>query len=155
MTWFVGSGLRRFGSGTSGAGAILSAALGVQIAVILILALAAAIGWGMAHAGHLLFGGLAVWAPNALFALRLALHRDRQAESYPAVFFVGEFAKIRPDRRASGVDGPVCTRPALGGLAGRRDRHGQGALAVRAQGLAPGGVADLVGSQARRLVSCF
>ena len=72
----------------------MSAALGVQIAVILILALAAAVGWGMAHAGHLLFGGLAVWAPNALFALRLALHRDRQAESYPAVFFVGEFAKI-------------------------------------------------------------
>jgi ATP synthase protein I len=72
----------------------LSAALGLQMAVILILALAAATGWGLSHAGHLVLGGLAVWMPNALFALRLFLHRDRRAESYPAIFFVGEFAKI-------------------------------------------------------------
>jgi ATP synthase protein I len=64
------------------------------MAVILALALVAAAGWGMSHAGHLLLGGLAVWMPNMLFALRLYLHRDRQEESYPAVFFVGEFAKI-------------------------------------------------------------
>lgn len=32
--------------------------------------------------------------PNGLFALRLALHRRRRPESYPAVFFLGEFVKI-------------------------------------------------------------
>lgn len=64
------------------------------MAVILILALAAGLGWGVAHAGHLLLGGFAILLPNALFALRLHLHRDRRAESYPVVFFVGEFTKI-------------------------------------------------------------
>ena len=32
--------------------------------------------------------------PNGLFALRLALHRRRRPESYPTVFFLGEFVKI-------------------------------------------------------------
>jgi ATP synthase protein I len=39
-------------------------------------------------------GGAAAAIPNGLFALRLATHKDRTAESYPVVFFLGEFAKI-------------------------------------------------------------
>ena len=32
--------------------------------------------------------------PNALFAWRLSLHQGRAPESYPVVFFLGEFMKI-------------------------------------------------------------
>ena len=39
-------------------------------------------------------GGMAAVIPNALFALRLAVHRGRSPESYPVVFFLGEFVKI-------------------------------------------------------------
>lgn len=45
-------------------------------------------------ASFLVLGGAAAIIPNGLFALRLASHRGRPAESYPAVFFLGQFAKI-------------------------------------------------------------
>ena len=41
-----------------------------------------------------MLGGAAAIIPNGLFALRLAANRGRTAESYPVVFFLGEFAKI-------------------------------------------------------------
>ena len=47
-----------------------------------------------ASARFFLLGGAAALIPNGLFALRLALHRHRRPESYPAVFFLGEFVKI-------------------------------------------------------------
>ena len=69
-------------------------AVGLQGLVVLGLAAGA---FGLADAQsawHLMLGGLAALVPNALFALRLALHRGRSPESYPVVFFLGEFAKI-------------------------------------------------------------
>ena len=69
-------------------------AVGLQGLVVLGLA-AGAFGFADAQsAWHLMLGGLAALVPNALFALRLALHRGRSPESYPVVFFLGEFAKI-------------------------------------------------------------
>lgn len=69
-------------------------AVGLQGLVVLgLAALALGFSGGLA-AWHVLLGGLCAIVPNALFALRLALHRGRRPESYPAVFFLGEFAKI-------------------------------------------------------------
>ena len=70
------------------------AAVGLQIAAVAILALVAGLTTGMESARFLLLGGAVAIVPNALFALRLALHRKRTPESYPVVFFLGEFAKI-------------------------------------------------------------
>lgn len=61
------------------------------------IVLGALIAWVMAGGSSALFyalGGAAAAIPNGLFALRLALHRGRRPDSYPAVFFVGEFVKI-------------------------------------------------------------
>ncbi|MGH1361325.1 MAG: ATP synthase subunit I [Burkholderiaceae bacterium] len=41
-----------------------------------------------------LLGGLCATIPNAVFAARLALNKGRSAESYPVVFFLGEFIKV-------------------------------------------------------------
>lgn len=41
-----------------------------------------------------LLGGLCAALPNALFAARLSLNKGRSAESYPVVFFLGEFIKV-------------------------------------------------------------
>jgi len=70
------------------------AAIGLQIAAVAVLALVAGLTAGMDSARFLLLGGAVAIVPNALFALRLALHRKRSPESYPVVFFLGEFAKI-------------------------------------------------------------
>jgi F0F1-type ATP synthase assembly protein I len=69
-------------------------AVGLQIASILGLAIAAGVVVDVPSAWFVLLGGSVVIVPNALFALRLALHRGRSPESYPVVFFLGEFAKI-------------------------------------------------------------
>lgn len=69
-------------------------AVGLQVATVAVLALAAGLGFGWTSAKFLVLGGAAAIVPNALFALRLAAQRGKPAESYPAVFFVGEFAKI-------------------------------------------------------------
>jgi len=72
----------------------MGAALGLQGAVVVVLALCAVLVDGWVSAWHLVLGGLVAIVPNGLFALRLALHRGRRPESYPVVFFLGEFAKI-------------------------------------------------------------
>ncbi len=66
----------------------------LQIASVLVLAMGAALVAGWTSALHVVFGGAAAILPNSLFALRLALHRGRSPESYPVVFFLGQFAKI-------------------------------------------------------------
>ena len=73
--------------------AVLMAVM-LQIASVLVLALGAGLVAGWSSAAFLALGGAAAIIPNSLFALRLAIHRGRSAESYPVVFFLGEFAKI-------------------------------------------------------------
>lgn len=73
---------------------VMFAAVGLQAAVVLGLAIAAFGVAGGTASWHLVLGGLTAIVPNGLFALRLALHRGRRPESYPTVFFLGEFAKI-------------------------------------------------------------
>ena len=69
-------------------------AVGLQAATVVLLALGAGLWVDWTSAGFLVLGGAAAIIPNGLFALRLASHRGRPAESYPAVFFLGSFAKI-------------------------------------------------------------
>lgn len=70
------------------------AAVGLQVASVLFLGLMTAWFADWTSAKFFVLGGLAAMIPNALFALRLAVHRGRTPESYPVVFFLGEFAKI-------------------------------------------------------------
>ena len=70
------------------------AAVALQLIVFSLLAVAAAVGWGLQHGAHLMLGGLAAWVPNALFALRLSIRRGSRRESDVVVFFAGEFLKI-------------------------------------------------------------
>lgn len=69
-------------------------AIGLQVASVTLLALV----WGVASdwsgAWFLALGGGTAIVPNALFALRLAMHKGKSPESYPVIFFLGEFAKI-------------------------------------------------------------
>lgn len=69
-------------------------AVGLQVAVVAALAVVAGGVWGWETALSLAFGGAAAIVPNALFAVRLAIHRGRSPESYPVVFFLGEIVKI-------------------------------------------------------------
>jgi len=70
------------------------AAVGLQVASVLLFGLVAAGVSDWTSAKFFVLGGAAAVIPNALFALRLAVHRGRAPESYPVVFFLGEFAKI-------------------------------------------------------------
>ena len=70
------------------------AAVGLQVASVTILGLLAGLVFDWTSAKFFVLGGAAAVVPNALFALRLAANRGRSAESYPVVFFLGEFAKI-------------------------------------------------------------
>jgi ATP synthase protein I len=72
---------------------VLTAVL-LQIGAVLALALGAALVSGWSSAWYVVLGGSAAIIPNSLFALRLALHQGRSPESYPVVFFLGQFAKI-------------------------------------------------------------
>jgi ATP synthase protein I len=45
-------------------------------------------------ASYVALGAGVVIVPNAVFAFRLSLHKGRAPESYPVVFFLGEFLKI-------------------------------------------------------------
>jgi ATP synthase protein I len=92
---------RLFASCQPSGGAVLDcfmkamfAAVGLQIAVTCLAGLIALASTGSTSAFHLVLGGLAAIIPNTLFAARLALHRNRAPESYPVVFFLGEFFKI-------------------------------------------------------------
>ena len=66
----------------------------LQMTSVLVLALGAGLVADWSSARFVVLGGAAAIIPNSLFALRLASHRGRSAESYPVVFFLGEFAKI-------------------------------------------------------------
>jgi ATP synthase protein I len=70
------------------------AAVGLQVASVLLFGLVAAGVSDWTSAKFFVLGGAAAVIPNALFALRLAVHRGRSPESYPVVFFLGEFVKI-------------------------------------------------------------
>ena len=70
------------------------AAVGLQVVSVIVLGLAAGLAFDWTSAKFFVLGGMAAVVPNALFALRLALQKGRSPESYPAVFFLGEFAKI-------------------------------------------------------------
>ena len=69
-------------------------AIGLQVAAVTILALGAGLVSDWASAGYVALGGAVAIVPNSLFAMRLAIHRGKSAESYPVIFFLGEFAKI-------------------------------------------------------------
>ena len=73
---------------------MMFAAVGSQVAAVTLLAMLAGMGFGWTSARDLALGGIAAIVPNGLFALRLVLHRKRTPESYPVVFFLGEFLKI-------------------------------------------------------------
>ena len=70
------------------------AAVGLQVASVFLAGLIAAGVSDWTSAKFLVLGGAAATIPNALFALRLAIHKGKPAESYPVVFFLGEFVKI-------------------------------------------------------------
>lgn len=70
------------------------AAVALQFAAAVCGAVLTGLAFDWASARFFLLGSAAALIPNGLFALRLALHRHRRPESYPAVFFLGEFAKI-------------------------------------------------------------
>jgi len=76
------------------AGLNMFVAVGMQVAAVLGLALMAGLFFDWHSAGYLVLGGVTAIIPNGLLALRLASHRGKPAESYPVVFFLGEFAKI-------------------------------------------------------------
>lgn len=69
-------------------------AVGLQVASIVLLGLFTGVTFGWPSAASFALGGLVAIVPNLLFATRLALHRGKSPESYPVVFFLGEFVKI-------------------------------------------------------------
>lgn len=70
------------------------AAVGLQVVSVSLLGLVTGLTFDWTSAKFFALGGMAAVVPNALFALRLAMHRGRSPESYPVVFFLGEFLKI-------------------------------------------------------------
>ena len=66
----------------------------LQIASVLILALGAWLLNDATSALYVTLGAFTAIIPNALFALRLSLNRGKSPESYPIVFFLGEFLKV-------------------------------------------------------------
>jgi ATP synthase protein I len=69
-------------------------AVGLQCVLVAVVALGAGLWFDWTSAGFVALGGAVAIIPNSLFALRLAIHRGKNPDSYPAVFFLGEFAKI-------------------------------------------------------------
>jgi ATP synthase protein I len=69
-------------------------AVGLQFAAVVLGALVALLSAGAIASMSFALGGLAAAVPNALFALRLSVHQNKAAETYPAVFFVGELVKV-------------------------------------------------------------
>jgi ATP synthase protein I len=69
-------------------------AVGLQCAFVAILAIVGGLWFDWTSARSVVLGGAVAIIPNGLFALRLATHRGKAPESYPVVFFLGEFAKI-------------------------------------------------------------
>lgn len=70
------------------------AAVALQFVAVVLGAVVTVFVSDSTSARFFVLGGAAAMIPNGLFALRLALHRRRQPESYPVVFFLGMFVKI-------------------------------------------------------------
>jgi ATP synthase protein I len=70
------------------------AAVGLQFFSVALGGLLAGLVFDWTSAKFFVLGGAAAAIPNALFALRLAINKGETPESYPVVFFLGEFAKI-------------------------------------------------------------
>jgi len=66
----------------------------LQIAAVIITAVAAGFFAGTRGAVSAALGGIACALPNFLFALRLKFVANRPGASYPVNFFLGEFVKI-------------------------------------------------------------
>lgn len=69
-------------------------AIALQCSAIVLLTLIVGVLGDWPSARSVALGGGTAIIPNSLFALRLAVQRGRSADSYPAVFLLGEFAKI-------------------------------------------------------------
>jgi ATP synthase protein I len=65
-----------------------------QLLVSAALCLIAGVWQGWESASYVALGAVVVIIPNAIFAFRLSMHQGRTPESYPVVFFMGEFLKI-------------------------------------------------------------
>ena len=65
-----------------------------QLLLSAALCLIAGLWKGWDSASYLALGATVAIIPNAIFAFRLSLHKGRSPESYPVVFFLGEFMKI-------------------------------------------------------------
>ncbi len=65
-----------------------------QLLVSAGLCLVAGFWKGWESASYVALGAVVVIIPCAIFAFRLSLHQGRAPESYPVVFFVGEFVKV-------------------------------------------------------------
>ena len=70
------------------------AAVGLQFVSVALAGLFTGLVFDWTSAKFFVLGGAAAAIPNALFALRLAINKGRTPESYPVVFFLGEFVKI-------------------------------------------------------------
>lgn len=70
------------------------AAVALQFVAVALGAVVAGVSSDWTSARFFVLGGAAAMIPNGLFAWRLTLHRRRRPESYPTVFFLGEFVKI-------------------------------------------------------------
>jgi len=70
------------------------AIVGLQAVVIVVAALGMGAFRDATAAWSTLVGGAACWIPSALFAWRLSLALRYRPEQVPAVFFIGEFAKM-------------------------------------------------------------
>ena len=66
----------------------------LQFGATVVLAVLAWLAAGQVAGISALLGGLCAAVPNGLFAARLAMNHGRSPESYPVVFFVGEFVKV-------------------------------------------------------------
>ncbi len=70
------------------------AAIVIQWIALALVAILALLVSGPIAGLSAMLGGMAAAVPNSLFAARLMLNRGRSPESYPVVFFLGEFIKI-------------------------------------------------------------
>ncbi len=71
-----------------------SAIVGLQAALVVMVAVGMALFMGATAGWSTLAGGAACWLPSALFAWRLSLALRLRPEQVAAVFFIGEFAKM-------------------------------------------------------------
>ena len=69
-------------------------AIVLQCVSVIVLSLVVGLALDWSSAASVAIGGAVATIPNGLFALRLSMNRGRPPETYPVVFFLGEFVKI-------------------------------------------------------------